>query len=62
MKNSGQTRGYSFLRALRITLMLIPLFFALRLDLSLTKHANASPSVQSLAQSEESVDATQEMK
>lgn len=55
MKDSGPTFGYSFLRAVRIALLFIPLLFALRLDLSLAKHTNASSSVQSLAQSEESL-------
>jgi hypothetical protein len=59
MKKPGPTFNYSFLRAVRIALLFIPLVFALRLDLSLTKHTNASPSVQSLAQSEESLEATQ---
>jgi hypothetical protein len=56
---SAAVVSYSFLRAVRIALLFIPLFFALRVDLSLAKHTNASPSVQSLAQSKESVDATQ---
>lgn len=55
MKNAEPTFGYSFLRAVRVALLFIPLFFALRLDLSLAKHTNASPSVQSLAQSDKAL-------
>lgn len=46
MIRPGPTFAYSFLRAVRIALMFVPLVLAFRLDLSSAKHTMPLASVQ----------------